>query len=75
MTSQDPESLFELLGDQDHFESSDREFLRRLAGLARRRAATRAARDEAIGDLLAHTTAEAARAYLGLDLDELRRQP
>lgn len=75
MTSQDPVAHTDLLGAPDHLESSDREFAKRLEQLARRRAVTRADRDRAIADLLVHTDTEAALSYLGLDLDELRREP
>lgn len=75
MNSQDGDQLSDLFGQPHDLEPSDQEFLRRLDRLARRRAVTRAARREAMANLLAHTTAEAAMAYLGLDLDELRQEP
>lgn len=54
---------------------TDRDYLRRLDLLARRRVRTRIGRDQAIATLLAQATTEDALLYLGLDLDELRRQP
>lgn len=62
------------LVDPDHLMASDLDFLHRLERLARRRTVTRAARDQAIAQLLAQTTAEDALADVGLDLDELRRE-
>jgi hypothetical protein len=72
---QGPESLLESLNDPTGLLPSDRDFLRRLDQLARRRAVTRAARDLAMANLQAPADAEEALAYLGLDVDELRREP
>lgn len=73
MTSQEPYER--RLYEPDGLMPSDLEFLHRLDRLARRRVVTRAARDQAMTKLSARTDSEDALAYLGLDLDELRREP
>lgn len=70
MTDQDPDSLPGPDGSL-----TDQDYLRRLNLLARRRVRTRIGRDQAIAVLLAQATTDDALLYLGLDLDELRRQP
>lgn len=73
MTIQEPYER--RLYDPDALIPSDREFLHRLDRLAHRRVVTRAARDQAMATLSAGSDSEDALAYLGLDLDELRREP